>query len=67
MLSIWHFRTWFSRHSGDGLTFELDDLRVLFNLNDSMILSTEKVSISPKVLFKLLGKYVTFQDIPLCH
>jgi len=27
---MWHFRTWFSRHSGDGLTVGLHDLRGLF-------------------------------------
>ena len=29
-LWIWHFRTWFSRHGGDGLTIGLDDLGGLF-------------------------------------
>ena len=32
---MWHFRTWFSRHGGVGVTVGLDDLR---GLNDSMIL-----------------------------
>jgi len=27
---IWHFRTWFGRHGGVGLTVGLDDLRGLF-------------------------------------
>jgi len=27
---MWHFRTWFSRHGGVGLTVGLDDLRGLF-------------------------------------
>jgi len=38
-VQIWHFRTWFSRCGGVGLTFGLDDLRALFQLNDSAILS----------------------------
>jgi len=34
---MWRFRTWFSRHGGVGITAGLDDLKVFFNLNDSMI------------------------------
>jgi len=32
---MWHFRTWFSRHSGVGVMAGLDDLRGLSNLKDS--------------------------------
>jgi len=35
---MWHVRTQFSGHGGDGLTVGLDDLS---NLNDSMILRSE--------------------------
>jgi len=27
---MWHFRTWFSRHGGDGLMVGFDELRSLF-------------------------------------
>jgi len=27
---MWHFRTWFSRHGGGGLTVGLNDLRGFF-------------------------------------
>jgi len=40
---MWHFRIWFSRHGGDGLVAEPDDLKGLFNLNDSMILSSKSL------------------------
>jgi len=33
---MWHFRTWFSRHGGVGLTVGLVGLRGFSNLNDSM-------------------------------
>jgi len=33
---MWHFRTWFSRHGGVGVTVELEDLRGLPTY-DSMI------------------------------
>jgi len=34
-VQMWHFRIWFSRHGGVGVTVGLDDLRGLFQ---SMIL-----------------------------
>ena len=34
---MWHCRTWFGRHGGVKLTVGLDDLRSLFQLNDSML------------------------------
>ena len=39
---MWHFRTWFSRHGGVGLTVGLDDLKSLIH---SMILSFYEVSL----------------------
>jgi len=35
---MWHWRTWFSGHGGDGLMVGLDDLCGLSNLNYSVIL-----------------------------
>ena len=35
---MWHFRTWFSRHGGVGVTADLMILEVISNLNDSVIL-----------------------------
>jgi len=33
---MWHFRTWFSRHGGVGVTVGLDDLRVYVSITSKM-------------------------------